>query len=809
MDSEKPTPLAYARALRWAINLGLGVDKQEHLERLIVGNVSETFKEEKDLPRLKQIELRIRQCIEEEKPWHTIEAYVWQVYQLQPNSSSAAKVIELAFLYAPADNLSAVVERACELEADCYHKIQDDIRVYLLLRLWMDEKAGLVAGALKKCERRLPLEQLVWFMLQAKRNANQALLHYQQHEEDILYAVEEFGSSLKLTPDIFALQLGKLAVQMEYESLARKTLGKITKDSAQHDEAVHLLLKIRVERDEEGLCAYGRQLKAENDWRQRLKLFYDFLAEARRVEGPAHRGRAALNELLRKPLEWVPALPESWAALSNMLVAHVDLEPILPQLLDTYTEQATKFQPAALDLALWYPFLNLQTGDQARDLFWRAVAHVHLFMTGQEGFQENLWDAYNLYQEAQRQTTRAFPFEWKTLQRAAMHWIAKTPTLTEKRRVVMQRVMRMAAEPDDLTTTEILSFLDEAELPPVRITNKLHVLARSKKDDNLLLELIQRKARFSHYTNSDLDEMWGICARLNKHDLAWRVATILHVRQSLDEKVVHPWAISGENRNEYGLNSLISEQVLLVIRDVKDEEQKFLHAVLQVGSLLPDLLAVLDDGAKIVKVAAPKPHSREAIIEKALDHMDWLADTKHQYRFSHEKHVLGRMHVPSFVQVLPNNTWSHLMLRLGVRVGCAAWGWSVTFLHQQLEGLVPRLAQGQEARLPGKVGKWLRALTPEQRKAWYDLITYSGRIREERGVELLALLLARLALIMNQNHYQALTSLQTMRAPLIMVRALENFILSTEYSQLRRKMETNNKVPVPLALLKLPTVLKP
>lgn len=808
MESEKPTPLAYARALRWAITLGLGDEKKEHLERLIVGESSPLPAAEHPVSRLKQIELRIRQCIEDESPWVNVEPLIWQIYQLQPDSHNAARTIELAFLYAPAEELARVVERACELEENCYHKIKDDVRVYLLLRLCMEEKAVLVEGALKRLDRRLPLENLIWFLLQAKRDANQALMHYQQFEEDILYAVEEFGAALKMTPDMFSLYLGKLAVQMEYETLARKVLAKICKGSPQHEDAVHLLLKLRVERDEDGLCAYGRQLKSESDWRLRMKLFYDFLAEARRVEGVAHRGRAALNDLLRNPLEWVPALPEAWSAMSNMLISHVDLEPILPQIMETYHEYAAKFQPAALDLSLWYAVLNIQTGDQARDLFWRAVANVHLFMTGQDTFQENLWDAYSFYQEAQRQTTRAFPFEWKAIQRAAMNWIAKTPTLTEKRRTVMQRVMRMAAEPDDLTTTEILSFLDEANLPPLRVVNKLLALARSKKDDNLLLELIQRKARFSHYTNSDLDEMWQICARLNKHDLAWRVATILHARQSLDERVVHPWAISGENRNEYGLNAISLEQALQVIRDVKDDEQKFLHALLTAGSLLPELLSVLDDGAKIVKVATPKPHSREAIIEKALDQIEWMPENKRQYRFSHEKHVLGRIHVPNFVQVLPNNTWSHLMLRLGVRIGCAAWGWSVTFLHQQLEGLVPRLAQGQEARLPGKVGKWLRALTPEQRKAWYDMITYSGRIREERGIELLSLLLMRLALIMNQNHYQALTSLQTMRAPLVMVRSLENFILSTEYSQIRRKKETNNKVPVPLALLKLPSVLK-
>ncbi len=804
---ETPSPLAYARALRWAVQLGLGPKEQEHIERLIVGEPESL--EVNELPRLKQIELRIRQCVEEDGSWESIEPLVWQIYQLQPGSQSAARAIELAFLYAPAEALPGVVARACELEEDCYHKIQDGIRIYLLLRLCVDDKVTLLSSSLRTLERRLPLEQLIFFMLEAKQDPNQALVFYQQFEEEINDAVEEFGHSLHLSADLFTVHVAKLAIQMEYESLARKLLAKIRKDSPQYDDAVHLLLQVHVQRDEDGLCTYGRQLKAENDWRQRLKLLYDFLAEARRLEGPAHKGRAALNELLRHPLEWVPGVPEAWAAVGNMLVANLDLEPLLPQLFEVYVDAATKFQPSPLDVALWYPCLNLQTGDQARDLFWRAIANFHLFMTGQENFQENLWDAYSLYQEAQRTTTRAFPFDWKSLQRTAIAWIAKTPALTEKRRVVMQRILRMAADPTDLTTTEILSFLDDAELPPLRVTSKLLTLARQKKDDNLLLEIIQRKARLSYYTNKELDELWGICARLNKHDLAWRVASLLHARQSLDEKVVHPWAISGENRNEYGLNPLLAEHAVLAIRDIKDEEQKFLLAVLQVGSLLPDLLAVLDDGAKIVKVAAPKAHSREAIIEKSLEHIEWMADSKRQYRFSHEKHVLGRMHVPTFVQVLPNNTWSHLMLRLGVRLGCAAWGWSVTFLHQQLEGLVPRLAQGQEARLPGKVGKWLRSLSPEQRKSWYDLITYSGRIREERGVELLGFMLMRLALIMNQNHYQAITSLHTMRAPVSMLRSLENFILSPEYSQIRRKQETNSKVPVPLALLKLPTILKP
>src|SRR5690606_5264607 len=149
--------------------------------------------------------------------------------------------------------------------------------------------------------------------------------------------------------------------------------------------------------------------------------------------------------------------------------------------------------------------------------------------------------------------------------------------------------------------------------------DKLLATARIKKDDALTLEILQRKAALSHYTNKELDEMWAVCGRLNKHDFAWRIATVMHARQCLEEKVVHPWAISGENRNEYGLVNVKFEHALLAIRDIRNDEHKFLQSLLKVGPLLPDLLAVLDDGAKIVKLAAPKSSSREAIVEKALD----------------------------------------------------------------------------------------------------------------------------------------------------------------------------------------------
>lgn len=57
-----------------------------------------------------------------------------------------------------------------------------------------------------------------------------------------------------------------------------------------------------------------------------------------------------------------------------------------------------------------------------------------------------------------------------------------------------------------------------------------------------------------------------------------------------------------------------------------------------------------------------------------------------------------------------------------------------------------------------------------------------------------------------QNHFMALTSLQAMRAPVGILWDLETFLLGESYSDVRTKLQSQNRVLVPNALKRLTTI---
>jgi hypothetical protein len=223
--------------------------------------------------------------------------------------------------------------------------------------------------------------------------------------------------------------------------------------------------------------------------------------------------------------------------------------------------------------------------------------------------------------------------------------------------------------------------------------------------------------------------------------------------------------------------------------------------MVKVGALLPELLAALDEGARQVRFAPPASDSFEAQVEATLNKCKWLAPQKYSYHFSYDGVLSSGIQLPGFVDVLPNNLWSYLFVRLGERFGLNAWGWQLSRLHAQVEELLPRLASHASLnRLSGKVAKWLKSLTPEQRSAWQDLVTLHSKIKDDEGVETMADFLCRLSIVIHPAHVQALKSLRTMRAPVAIIWKLENWLASSRYTEVRRQFGTFNRVPVPINL---------
>jgi hypothetical protein len=300
--------------------------------------------------------------------------------------------------------------------------------------------------------------------------------------------------------------------------------------------------------------------------------------------------------------------------------------------------------------------------------------------------------------------------------------------------------------------------------------------------------------------------VWGLSAKLNQYDLAWRAATILKSRDVLDERIFPSWAISGEKRSEYHLNIPQLENVVDSFKDLSSDEQKFLKALVRIGHQIPNLLQLLDAKIKVIKPTPSKPGSKEFEVDKILNALGWLGNNKRYYQYE-DDYFAHSLPIPSFIHVLPDNTWSMLLVKLSQRLGLTAWSWKLSNLKKYIDGLMPQIASGKLGGSWG-VGRWLKNLTPEGRNAWCDLASIINKFSDEQGYEVISILLTRIAMIINQNHIQALNSLRIMRWSVYNIWQLENWLLSDCYTQVRRKFGTMHSVPVPLSLRRMSTILK-
>jgi hypothetical protein len=143
---------------------------------------------------------------------------------------------------------------------------------------------------------------------------------------------------------------------------------------------------------------------------------------------------------------------------------------------------------------------------------------------------------------------------------------------------------------------------------------------------------------------------------------------------------------------------------------------------------------------------------------------------------------------PPFFASLLDSKWSILFVSLAQRLGVTAWDWQLSLLHHQIESIIPRMMRGAETPAQGKVGRWLRSLTPAQRKAWYELAQQSRRFDDEEAQGIISRFLARLTTTLLQDHSLALQGLEKMRAPLRLRWDLEHWIVSDVYGELRRSL---------------------
>jgi hypothetical protein len=718
-------------------------------------------------------------------------------------------MLELAFLRGTNSEVIEALELLSAKAKGFYPCVHAAVRAHMVARLWRDGRSETIATTLyreRNEEYLQPIERLfIFFSMNQSDDPTTPFLYFRKYRRELISALDSVGQHVGVERGMFFLAVAKLAIDLGYDEEARRVLEEIKPHDSQFDAALKLSLEVRVENQRIGESKYKDALLGQHDYKKRLELLRGFFSATRSLGGYRDRNRPALNELLRQPFDYFNDETEVMSAVSTTLIDNRDLDSLLPNVLEVYRVNALRYLKPQQDMALWSAPLKLRSSNP-RDLYWRGVALLHHFVHSGCSYEKYLWESKEHIEAAKKEWRHPVPFTWKELHNAAVAFVTKSIYITEADRVAMQRQLRVASEIDMVTVKDIEDYLAAHHKRPVPVLNRLQKLAGEKKAYGLEVELILSRARATHLVNEDLNRIWQLGCAHSHNDLAWRAATVLNARGALKSSVKHAWDISGEKRQSYPLQKIPRPIADLCIKGFSREGMRLCFAVLEVGPLLPELLAMLDPNVRTSRPVAPVAGSSEAAVERALNGMGWVPANRKHYHFGFQNRDAN---VPGFVQILPANQWSCLVGKISERLGINAWGWSLSHLSSQISDLIPRLASRQDLkRQSGKIAKWLRSLSPEQRAAWQDMAQLSRVIDDQTAKEILGIFVCQLATMVMQNNYLALTSLHAMRAPVSVIWRFEAWLLSETYSKSRQKMGTQARVLVPNSLQKIISIVE-
>ncbi len=753
-----------------------------------------------------EAEILLRQKIEAGQKWSTFKAEAWRLYERFPRPDTAARLVELSLMYGSAIELEEVLTYLNRQAIEYYLLLQGQTRTHTLTKLWQAKRHDFLDQFLFRKDMLLeliPFERwyCVWSLID-RSQGDQAFKWFKRNDSELWNVQKQYGSVFHKSETEFAYALGQSALKAEEEALAIRLLETIPQSAPEFSRAIDVLLDLKIERDDKGYCIYGQKLSRELDWKARVGLFDSFLLRIQRLEHLAPKDRAALNALLADPLRWFPETPEAWQIVSEMLLQFSGLEKILPNILKTFADRATHYFKPAFEHSLWAPVLDHDFRNPVKTWYWRAVALLHEFGWGVGQDEKKLWDARRFYHEALAHHGKPLLHSWQQLHRGLTQWISKSERLDEALRVRLLLMIKLCGETRDLSEADVLAYLQHVQEPGTEVLATLETMARERQQWSLELFVQGRRAAIFHHTNQSLNRVWELGFFLKKTDLSWRAATLIQARQVLSADVETHWSICGEKRRDFPILLLKDNHLKSIFECFEGYERRLVESLVSIGPLVPELLAGLNEHLVPLKKGKPLTN-HEAAVQDSLDKMSWLIPARKSY--SPNPNGLWQAK-PIFFSNLVDSKWSLTFVALAQRLGITAWEWQLSLLSQQIETLVPRMSRTSDSVAAGKVGRWLRALTPQQRKAWYELAQMSKRFDDLKGQEILGRFLVILATTIHQDHGGALHNLERMRAPLRLRWDLENWITSDVYGELRKSLGSQAVGHFPDYIYRLPAV---
>lgn len=779
---------------------------KEELERNIIKDSSESIDGVySDDPA--HYHLKIRQLIQIQAPWSQLEPYCRRLYDLTCSPKILAYIIEICFFHANTSELGDIISEFSQNYERFFEYVHSPVRAGILARLRGLKIADQLTSALMEFrhEKNIdPLEKFFIFERLVKEKNQDSFPYFEAYHVEFLQLIARVGESLRIKEaDIWFLG-AEAALLNAHEKHALQYLQKISPSSERYRDALKLARTL-ANNVELGLQQRLVQTICQtSDPSQQLSLVRSAFKSIK--ENPQSFDLCAFNAWLADPLPHLVKSSELWRFFAETLLEYCDDAQIFTNILRPFQQALVTWYSPTLNGALWSVFLDTKWANSKYSLYHAAALFQH-FLISPASREQNLWHAFLLFKNESRKAVRDFTLTWEKLRSLTLGFIKSSHfQLPPKVADLAYTKLKVACEPPEISAKDIVEYLKICQnAPRWALENLANVMAHSAYLP-IELQIKIKLGQIGSYTNVELKKISWLASLCGQQDLSWRALAILASRHALPSEVESAWQICGETQDRFPLLAVDSIEVDSCLLGFTPEQARLVWAILKVGPLLPLLLSQHDDDIEWVTHSIPTMNKTQNNFKILLSDSSVLKPMLGFYRLKKNGQWCSQEHMhPIFVKTVEANTYSNCLFFIHYYLGINSWDGSLSCLADKLSRLNSRsrpMPVTDNSRST-QIGKWLRKLNQEQRSAWHDLNSLLPKLDHEEADTCLAIFCVRLSLLCCQSHYQALSALRQMKVALPIIWGLESFILSPNYSTVRKNRSQCHMMEVPSTILSL------
>ena len=768
---------------------------------LLDEGISQDIDASVDLP--KETDLRVRQLVQGGAPWQQIFEILWTDYEDAPSQHKSARLMEIAFVHAsPAETLKAFEVVMTERRYDFYWLLHPRLRDFLVenMAAHLVDTIYWLLGKERKFHRLSCVEVLFMFLRASEGKDKAAAWHfYENNAHAILESVSDHDR-FSYSRDRLILKIGELALEQGHDAEAKDVLNRLPRTSSEREQALEILLQYDTATLDRSKNSLAQKLGALSQWPDRIRLM-DELCQMMRVNGGIQDpNRASLNIIVKSALDLVPKIPDAWKEMGEFLLKNRDMTDMLPAIVQTYYDHSSLYHSEELDMAFWSAALQLQP-ETPQDAYLSGLAWLHYFVTHSRRSDTALWTAQKMVDFATANLPENLPMSWRELVRVSLQYVEKAQKIPLRDRQRIASALRISIDGASSSGEVIQQYITLSDAPSSDVVDNLSHEAWHRKNYKTFIDLSLKTANSTVYRNSVLRRLWTASAYLSDCDLAWRLASVMASRESLDPRIKQSWSISGERRSVYAPTSLEMTDIECILNDFPKKTRRVLHNLFILGHRISELAeftkkSTLSEVGPMQGVSATEKAILKSLVQSKLGLPQTVKNV-------FEAVVLTDMpaDIAGVLQSPESNPWLFTTKVLFERLGMVSWGYRRQTLMDLTTSVLPMIGMTSGKQITAKLGKWLGSLTSNQRSAWTELSSGLSEVSDEDFAQDLLQFVLRVATLVYPSHFEALRTLQKSRVSLETVRRMECFVLSPTYSAFRKRTGTLSRVMIPKSLM--------